>query len=150
MYNIKKETLNRVIAVIAILAVLMIAVPNRVYAASTTNWGNSNKTHVGTMNVYNNNTTPVKNITKSGTLNLWFKYTKADSYSGNVMLKIIVYVNGTQKIYYEHYHTGTEELIPTCYVNSGDKVQIFTDVCTSGGQSSHYRSATISYSYAIK
>lgn len=101
------------------------------------------------MNVTNNNTTPVKTITKNGTLKLWFNYTKSDNYDGSVMVKVTVYVNGVQQSYDELTHSGSDELMPTCEVHAGDKVQIFTDVCSIGTPSSHYRSATITYYYAI-
>jgi PBP1b-binding outer membrane lipoprotein LpoB len=150
MKNIIERMSKRTIAILTAAVIIISCCSVQAYAAGTEDWGAAQKTKVGTMNVYNQNTTPVKTITRTGTLNLWYLYTKGDSYDGDVMVKITVYVNGVKKSYYEHTHAGSEELIPTCQVSAGDKVQILTDVCTITGSSSHYRSAKITYSYAIK
>lgn len=116
----------------------------------TENWGEAQKKNVGTFTFKNNNLTPVKTITKSGYLYLHVKYSKADSYDGNVMLTVkIKKSNGTQLTNDTFYSYGKEEMTSWTHVSAGDKIQIFFDASTTTGPSAHYRSANVTYYYTL-
>lgn len=127
------------------------------------NWGKTGEVgnypgvHVGVFTCYNNNLTPVKTITESGEFYIWGKAWKADNLAGNVVTKIQIreYPSGRVLKTTESHSICTcgeehEFKTPSIYLNAGQKIQIFFDVCSIGTPPGGYRSAKISYYYVLK
>lgn len=129
----------------------------------TQNWGKTGEVgnypgvHVGTFTCYNNNLTPVKTITESGNLYIWGNAWKADNLAGNVVTKVQIREYPSGKVLksvdsHSICTCGQEHKFktPSIYLNAGQKIQIFFDVCSIGTPPGGYRSAKISYYYVLK
>lgn len=113
--------------------------------------------YVGTFYCYNNNLTPVKKMGESGYFSIFGTANKTDHLSGNVVTKIEVreYPSGRVLTSTQSYSISTDgtahafETTPV-YLNAGQSIQIFFDVCSIGTPPGGYRSAKIVYSYVLQ
>ncbi len=125
----------------------------------TENWGKADYPgiHVGTFNCYNNNLTPVKTITESGNFYIYGRANKIDNLNGNVVTKLQIREYPSGRVLWSGESRpacSCGELhkfqSPSIYLNAGQKIQIFFDVCSIGTPPGGYRSAKISYYYVLK
>ncbi len=124
-----------------------IGTPNEVWTSSDQS---------GHVTMHDTNLTPVKTMGRSGTLALWFAFTKADD-GPPIKLRIQVR-NLTQNRNYDfvtyHYPASIEERFPhpDIWVNQGDRLQIYFDICTEDGYArpGYTRSAVVQYGYNFK
>lgn len=104
--------------------------------------------------IYDTNLTPVKTMGRSGKLNMWFAFTKGDN--GPAEKMNVEVRNTTQnKTYYKTIHNpvSIDEWfwLNNIYVNQGDKIQVFFDICTEDGYAKpgYKRTAIVQYGYAF-
>lgn len=107
----------------------------------------------GHVTMHDTNTTPVKIMGQSGNLRLWFAFQKVNANEPDINIKIQVR-NLTQ-------NTTTDFIIPqmvsidervykpSIYVNNGDRIQIFFDICTApyATPPGYKRSAVVQFGY---
>lgn len=112
--------------------------------------------HVGTFDCYNNNLTPVKTITQSGEFYIHGSAQKIDGKEGNVVTKIEIREYPSGRVLW----SGQSRSACSCgqlhkfqsapvYLEAGQRIQIFFDVCSIGTPPGGYRSARISYRYVL-
>ena len=113
------------------------------------------KVHFGDMNLTNNNLTPVKTMSTSGTLYVYGYFRTTDGRSRAVLTTDIrkAYSNTVLASGFsvEGYSTGQRTYYATgvTHVNAGDKIQIFTDISSLESQpaGSPYRKAYVEMYY---
>ena len=162
--GIKKIAVCLTALVLTIVAATAIALPTPAFAAGIEDWGGPEGPEEN-IRVTNNNLTPVKTITKSGTLTIhyltqpckpgysicdctdkepsWYPPVKAtvqirEAYTGRVL--------ATSTTNENNWNASV-----SAYVSAGTKVQIFFDVSTMDGYSAPgpYRKAHFSYYYTL-
>lgn len=109
----------------------------------------------GHVPMYDTNLTPVKTMGRSGQLVLWYAFAIND---GGPAIKLKIQVRnltqGTTYNYTVHQMSSIEErdYKDAIYVNQGDKLQIYFDICTEDGyqKPGYTRSAVIQYGYYFK
>ncbi len=109
----------------------------------------------GHVPMYDTNLTPVKTMGRSGDLVLWYAFAVNDN-GPAIKLKIQVRNLTQGKTYSYTIHQmqsiDEREYRPSIYVNKGDRLQIYFDICTEDGCTppGYKRSAVIQYGYYFK
>lgn len=158
--KIKSKFVRYFVCLTLALAMFVTTIPAQ--AAGTENWGNSEGPEEN-IRVTNTNLTPVKTITRSGTLTI--KYITIPCKPG------FCNCNDSEPSNYPpvratvQIRTTTGRILATSstnqldynaqvsvHVNSGDKIQVFFDVSTMPGYSAPgpYRKAHFSYYYTLR
>lgn len=143
------------------LSMLVAVVP--VHAAGIENWGSSEGPEEN-IRVYNNNLTPVKTITKSGTLTIHFmtlpcklgyshcNCNDREPSNWSPVVGTFQIRNTAGRVLATSPQCGeVDSKTVSCYVTAGTKIQLFMDVSTRPGYSrpGAYRKAHFSYYYTI-
>lgn len=154
MRNLAVRTMQSIVCVV-LVAIMGIISPLTASAqiGGVETWS-ANADSSPVMTIYNNNLTPQKTMGRSGHIQLWFKFEKADAASSDVELHVQLRnltTGDTNPPYTVFYPTGSfntkQEMGLT--VNAGDVYQIYFDVCTRSGQPKpgYYRTAHVQYGY---
>lgn len=106
------------------------------------------------MTIQNNNLTPRKTMGRSGHMQLWFKFEKADAAASDVELHIQLRnlttgnTNPPVTVLYPTGNFNTRQEIGLT-VNTGEVYQIFIDICTRSGQAKpgYSRTARVQFGY---
>lgn len=108
----------------------------------------------GHVTMYDTNLTPIKIMGQSGKLNLWFAFTVGDNGPAE---KLVVEVrNLTKNITYPSFTIHNPVSIDERFtyphdirVDTGDKLQVYFDICTEDGvaKPGYKRTAVVQYGY---
>lgn len=153
----KEDTVTRIFISIAIICALLMMTPFTTFAAvtaGTENWGNSTSTYVGSMHLTNNTLSPVKTITKSGTLHIVGNFTGEDIDADTSPIKLTAQVRKTSGEILTsttEYDTrnGLVQFSMSCSVTNGDQLRIFFDASSISNPPGYYRKAYVEYWYYI-
>lgn len=147
---------NRIVALL-LIAIFIISVANiKVEAANNTStqWKKGSYT-VGTMDITNNNLTPVKTIMSSGTLSVWVRFDKRldDPNYPPIVVKVQIRDASTGKVL-ESFNVlekdkGWNVLARNINVKANQKIQVFFDVCSQYSPPGPYRKARVTYGYSL-
>lgn len=152
MKNVVNHKIIRTLICMVLVSTMIVGMASTAFAtiSGTETWyGPSDVSNPFT--VTNNSMSPNKTMGFGGSLFIWARFQKADSYNP-VKVIMIVYnrTQGTNTSVTIHSYDSQVGVNVGMTVNTGDVLQVFFDVCTEDGYTppGYYRKATITYGYS--
>ena len=153
MIKILNKRLIRIISLL--LVVIFVGRQNitQVKASGIETWRKGSYT-VGTMDITNNNLTPVKTIEGSGTLSVWARFEGRLDSASYPPIVVKVQIRNTsgqvlQSFEVKEQDAGWNVMSTGISVQNSQKIQIFFDVCSQYNPPGPYRMARVTYGYVF-